>query len=533
MEPSGISIFHKDLSRHPLFKGFSKEQFSRIKQYYQILAVPEGAQFLYPGDTADSLFIILEGEVFSEKAHYFKGDFWGLGHLTHPDIHKVPFTALRETVLMRLRSEAFRRLLKDSPGYSRCFKPENNADHLQTKGVPRDFWKDIRTLTSRQEKKGSLIHYKSRSSRKTFSLSLTVPVAMILAGLLLAERFPLCTLLSAGGLVVLLLELFLRNLSLYKVTDKAVVKRYFNFRGFRQDQQIIPIDQIQTVVISTKGVFSKIFRVGDLEVQTAGKGLVFCGIDNPGKLQKILMDLKNRAGYEEMGREKEGLRQMISERFAAETADRILYRGDKSAAEVAAIPQKKVFRKSPWILVGQLFFPCLIMAGLSVVPGYTALGSSRVGRLSVLVLILIALLRVIWLSLDWWNDIYMIKFPQIWDIERKPFGKEDVRKQTELGMILNVTSVQKGLLPLLLNFGNVEIETAGRGEPLVFYSVKNPYDVQDELLFYREYKLRQQEGKRRTQAREDFMALSEILEQTRNRDRLVRQRQGLETRSHL
>ena len=516
-----------------MFKGFRTDQFSQIQRYYQILKIPEGARFLFPGDTADSLFIILSGEAVCGQKLYFKGDFWGLESLTRPDMYKEAFNANKETVLMRLRSEAFRRLLKDFPEFYRGFRPAENPDHFQVKGVPRDFWKDLRTLTSRQEKKGGLIHYKGRSSRKVFSFSLTVPLLLILAGLVLAGRNSLFPLLTGAGVFTALCQIFLRNLTLFKVSDKAVVKRYFDFRHFRQDQQIIPIDQIQTVVITTKGLLSKIFRVGNLEVQTAGKGLVFDGIDNPGKLQKKLMDLKTRTAYEEKGREKEGLREMISERFTPGSSDKYIFRGDRSLPEETTIQEIRIFRKSPWILVGQTLLPVFLCAGIGAALFMTSLGRQPLWRYAGIVLLCLGSFRVLWLALDWWNDVYMIKFPHIWDIERKPFGKEDVRKQTELGLVLNVTSVQKGLMPLLLNFGNVEIETAGRGEPLIFFSVKRPYDVQDELLSYREYNLRQQEKKRRNQGKEDFMEMSEILMQTRERDQLVRLRQGVETRSHI
>ncbi len=527
MEPSELNRYHKEISRHPLFRGIGNENFPLFQRYYQILSIPSGAQFLYEGEAADALYLLLEGEVSGSGSLFFSGDYWGLENLFRPGVLTSSFSAEDDSVVLRLKAESFRRMLKESSSLFRAFKPSWDDEGRLVKGVPVEFWKDIRSLISQREKKGALIHYKSRSSKKVYSVSLVFPLVLILAGYILRSLLPPALSLIPLGGIILFIQIVLRNLTLYKVSDKAVVSRYFDLKHFRQDQQVIPIDQIQTVTIATKGILSKIFRIGDLEVQTAGKGILFSGIDNPGRLQKLLMDLKSLSRNEERGREKENLRELIGQRFAAESADKILYTGDRVSVVRAEPPREKIFRKTLWVLVPRLLLPLSLIIIVSGILGFSSFGENPYGLYAGTAVIGMGFLRILWLCMDWWNDIYKIQFPHIWDIERKPLGKEDVRKQTELGMILNVTSVQKGLWQLFLNFGNVEIETAGRGEPLVFFSVKRPYEVQDELLTYREFNLRLQEQNRRRQAREDFLEYSEILEQTRKRDLLVRQRQGL------
>jgi hypothetical protein len=287
----------------------------------------------------------------------------------------------------------------------------------------------------------------------------------------------------------------------------------------RQDQEIIPLDQIQSVVISTKGLAAKLLKIGDLQIQTAGKGILFQQIDSPAKLQTRLMDLKRRSLNEEKSRDRDSLREIISSRFLSpEKRDEILYSGDLSIPEEENLPEKRVFRKSLFLLLLQLFPPLAIMAS----GGYLALlipvEQPFFWILTVTVLGGGGLLRSLWLAADWWNDIYMIQLPYIWDIERKPLGKKDIRKQTELSLVLNVTASQKGLASLLFNYGDVTIETAGRGEPLVFYTVRAPFNVQNELLDYRDYSLRKGELRKRAQAREDLMEFTEVLDQTRQRE---------------
>ena len=299
MEASILRSCHTDLSRHPLFRGLKADEFHILQRYYQILRIPGGVNFLFSGDGADSLYIILSGSVRSEGGSFYKGDFWGLENLINPDLCKETFSSVGELILVRLKSKNFRRMLRDHPGLSRHFRPKQDGEHHQIEGLPREDWLMVRQFSSRQEKRGSLIHYKSHSSRKSFSLTLLIPVAMMTAGGILSAIHGLYLLLVPLGGLIIGSELFLRKLTLYKLTDKAVIKRFFNWRTFRQDQEIIPIDQIQTVVISTKGLVAKLLRIGDLTVQTAGQGICFEQIDSPAKLQTRLMALKERSVYEE------------------------------------------------------------------------------------------------------------------------------------------------------------------------------------------------------------------------------------------
>lgn len=517
MESSTLQSYHADLSLHPLFKGLKREEFAVLQQYYQIFRVPVAADFLFPGESADSLYIVLSGSVRSGKKKFYKGDFWGLENLLLPDLRTECVQTGEETILFRLKSGNFRKMLRDHKGFSKHFKPVRDRENHLLQGIPDQSWKSIRKFSARQSKTGDIIHYKSRSSKKTFSLMLIIPAAMIIAGLVLMEFRAYFLLLVLSGMMITGCEIFLRKLTLYKVTDKAVIKRFFNWRFFRQDQEIIPVDQIQTVTITTKHLINKILRIGDLQIQTAGKGVLFERIDAPLKLQTMLMALKQRSSSEEKSRDRDALRELISKKFTPETADELLYAGEFSRMKEEKLADKRIFRKSPAIIVAQLFWPLSFSAAVLILPSLFIIEYHNILKGLQYSAAGIGLLRSLWLFIDWWNDIYMINLPHIWDIERKPLGKEDIRKQTELSLVLNVTASQNGLFPLLMNYGDVVIETAGRGEPLVFFSVRGPFNVQNELLLYRDYSLRMQEQKKRERAKEDLIEFTEILDQSRQR----------------
>jgi hypothetical protein len=72
------------------------------------------------------------------------------------------------------------------------------------------------------------------------------------------------------------------------------------------------------------------------------------------------------------------------------------------------------------------------------------------------------------------NDLYILSPTSITDIEKKPWGPED-RRNASLGALQNVTS-KTTLVSRWLNYGDVFLETAGKGE-FTFHKVPYPNEV--------------------------------------------------------
>jgi flagellar basal body-associated protein FliL len=85
--------------------------------------------------------------------------------------------------------------------------------------------------------------------------------------------------------------------------------------------------------------------------------------------------------------------------------------------------------------------------------------------LSFIVLALLGMIIIVlWLLynfVDWRNDIYQVTAEQIWDIERKPLGKEE-KRSAPLENILSIEYERLGLIGLLFNFGTVNIQLEQR-----------------------------------------------------------------------
>jgi hypothetical protein len=88
-----------------------------------------------------------------------------------------------------------------------------------------------------------------------------------------------------------------------------------------------------------------------------------------------------------------------------------------------------------------------------------------------------------WLAIeiaDWYNDQYILTADRIIDIMRLPVIYEQ-RTEAPLAMVQNATTYQKGL-GAILNFGNVQVETAGQARAILFESVWRPRKIQEEIF---------------------------------------------------
>jgi len=92
--------------------------------------------------------------------------------------------------------------------------------------------------------------------------------------------------------------------------------------------------------------------------------------------------------------------------------------------------------------------------------------------------------------MDWHDDIYVITPDRIIDSVKKPLGTE-VTKSAPLGSIQNMDYERIGLLGLILNLGNVTINT-GSDSHMLFLQVHDPAATQMDI-FNRMYALKRKQ----------------------------------------
>jgi hypothetical protein len=109
--------------------------------------------------------------------------------------------------------------------------------------------------------------------------------------------------------------------------------------------------------------------------------------------------------------------------------------------------------------------------------------------------------------IDWANDIYQISSQQILDIYKKPLGREE-RKVAPLENILGTEVDRKGLLGILLNYGDV-IANVGTSQ-FTFEGVLDPVQVQQDIVHAQETLLHARAERERARRQNEMVELIDI-----------------------
>ena len=290
------------------------------------------------------------------------------------------------------------------------------------------------------------------------------------------------------------------------VTDRRVIHiDEIPFIRLRRDEA--PLDMIQDVTVHMRGLWQNLLYFGNVVNQTAGTlGTVrFIGIRKPRKVQALILALiggarRRRAappeeaplreirevlGFpprEEMPvpPEAEGLR-WESERFRRGQLGLVLRR--LFLAEPRFGENQIVWRKHWWALLRALVQPTFIFAVIAIL--WLASGTLFEYSPWVDVFFGLALMGVftwvVWHTLDWWNDLYVLTDERVVDIEKVPLLAEE-RREARLDRIQNVRYDQPSLIYRLLNFGHVRLETAGEIGHFTFDYIPHPQEVQAEIF---------------------------------------------------
>ena len=103
---------------------------------------------------------------------------------------------------------------------------------------------------------------------------------------------------------------------------------------------------------------------------------------------------------------------------------------------------------------------------------------------------------------DWANDIYQVSPTHILDVYRRPLGRE-LRRAAPLENILSTEVDRRGLIGLLLDFGDVRVNVGA--EQLDFEGVFHPGDVQQDIARAQEAFMAGQRAAREKQQRDEMV----------------------------
>lgn len=318
----------------------------------------------------------------------------------------------------------------------------------------------------------------------------------------------------------------------------------FDLRTFRVDIKTARIDQVQSVEIAKPTFITNLLNFGTARITTASAfgTIFFDNIDNPIEVKETLDRQSRLVKSLDASREQSLLRETFTQHFAVQPQYEAI--GDKAATLPPVKPVRRdnllqrfqrryywrveeenaiIYRKHFIVMIIESIIP-IGLALLGVLVIYLLIRYFEFTFRQLLPEIIFAysldILWLIWRIEDWRNDMFQLTDRLIVDIDRRPFGFGESRKQALLSNIQNVNAYTPGLIHTIFNYGNVEIETAGAESNLVFEDIPYPSVIQSDIFAQLENMLDDQRRRQRSSRHKEYALLLDVYKQTMEQDRI-------------
>lgn len=574
------------LAQLPIFEKLYEDELEELARISQEYTFEDDAVIAYQRDVADSLYIIRSGRLFAYTVDergvargsrpYLAGDYFKDVWLFAPAAHDATVKGSGSGRIIVIQSSDFLQFLNENPGVLEGLRPELNENGEVISGLSLEAWEAAQKSRLRADRQSAainllpdeLVEYQARRSYWYLFIKIVGPVVGMILVPLLAFSYlnnqVVGSIAYNARLITAIILMFIFALiaafqyldwsnDYFVITNKHLAHREFSLTRFSTNVNKIPIDQIQSVEIERPNLLANLFNFGTARITTASQvGTVyFDNIDNPGRVQEIINELRQRVRTLDAGRAQATMRQSVESHFqVAPSYYKVEDEDDKVEEEEVSIkPAEPPVLNSIWTAIRKRYqwrveengvityrkhiFVLLKIAAWPVLLGIlllliiwliTASSNLSIGRalLWMSPLLLLDFAWLIWKVEDWRNDTFQLTDQYVVDIDRQPFGFGESRKQAELNNVQNISSDRPGLLPTIFNYGNVIIETAGATADIVFESVSNPNRVQSEVFKRRDqYRqlLRRREGEQR---RKEYAVLLDVYQQAREQDLIPR-----------
>ncbi|MCB9009149.1 MAG: hypothetical protein H6656_17615 [Ardenticatenaceae bacterium] len=404
-----------------------------------------------------------------------------------------------------------------------------------------------------------LVEYNARRSRLYLLVQLLFPVIALISipallysffisqpaeNFIYRLRFGVPITFAVILVLIILFQILDWSNDYFVITNKRVVHREFDLRTFRVDIKTARIDQVQSVEIAKPTFITNLLNFGTARITTASAfgTIFFDNIDNPIEVKETLDRQSRLVKSLDASREQSLLRETFTQHFAVQPQYEAI--GDKAATLPPVKPVRRdnllqrfqrryywrveeenaiIYRKHFIVMIIESIIP-IGLALLGVLVIYLLIRYFEFTFRQLLPEIIFAysldILWLIWRIEDWRNDMFQLTDRLIVDIDRRPFGFGESRKQALLSNIQNVNAYTPGLIHTIFNYGNVEIETAGAESNLVFEDIPYPSVIQSDIFAQLENMLDDQRRRQRSSRHKEYALLLDVYKQTMEQDRI-------------
>lgn len=559
----------------PIFANLSGAALDAIARITREYAFDDNAVIAYQRDVAARFYIVKEGRLFArtidgngitrETYAYTPGQYFNDIWLLVPGVHTATIkgAAPNGGSLYVIESADFAQLLKTYPSIIDELAPEEMNDiHY---GLSDEAWLEAQKLKIRPRRTSTsaggamlpdeVLELFTRRSWWFLLGRAVLPIIMMLIALILFAVMPSDTrleltarivlpgILTAVAGIMLALRMIDFRADYFLITNKHLTHHEFELRQFRIHLVKIPISEVQTVEVLKPNFWSTLFNIGTARVTTAAiAGVVlFDNIDNPIAVKRTLERLIRQYRSVESAQTQAVMRHSIEQHFGLEP--QLTPTGDEEERPlVPTRPQRETaleafrrrfgwrvvegntitYRKSLFILIREVGLPLLVYVFMTL--GFIgALYLDAPMNVLLIVAGILGLVNTIWFIWqleNWRNDIFILTDRFVLDVDRKPFGFGESRKQAAIGNIQNVDATRPGFFPTLFNYGFVSVDTAGSKSDIVFDYVPNPELIQGDIFQRIDEARRQQRIQEGSSRREEYALLLDVYRQAMEQRRI-------------
>ncbi|MGQ9681678.1 MAG: cyclic nucleotide-binding domain-containing protein [Anaerolineae bacterium] len=508
--------------RHvPLFANLSERRLERIAEIAHIQSFSRGAHLADAGQPGNAYYYLLAGEAVVRAIHtgghlrpvayLHAGDGFGVTSVLLGEPHDTTVVATTDVLALVVRRQELTALRNADPGF-------DHELHLPTEVSAKLRHKSLRWLQP-----GEVVVFFSRRHVWVLLRSLLLTIlGAALVGFLLLMLLALLGSMSVwialvGALLVLLPAAVWQYVDwrndYYIVSTQRVVRREIVLLIYEARYEA-PLNRVQDVLIQ-RHFWGNLLGYGSLIVATAAQSgvgrLVFDYLPNPEAAKSIIFQQMSRAQAQMVSRADESVREELRRRLGLLTPEELERREhvgpDSAPPPTAQLSQKPkglrrllptvrleqedsiTWRKHPVFLLRRWLAPLVVLcvgivlfiayvSGLLPFLSFTPLGALLGG----LAFLLPLGFWFWWEYQDWANDVYIVTADRIIDVEKKPLFFAENRREARLDRIQNVNLNVPGPMAAILNYGNVNIDTAGTEGQFTFTRVVAPHEVQREIM---------------------------------------------------
>ncbi len=505
------------ISQVPIFTTLSPAEARRLAGFFKPIAYGDRELIFEINEDSQAMYVLYEGQVALELvrggddaalAILNSGDIFGEEALLYDDPRYYRAVARGSVVVFRLDVEDFLSINTALPGVEALLEVSIHSRQLST----------LVSLPWLHE--DEYVHVMTRRHPAILWSRLMVPTmigvgAVFLGALLqwlwLPEQAYGWITLAIGlpaSLVWLLWAYFDWRNDYFIVTNKRVVwieKVAFIY----ESRQEAPLRTIMSVGIHRSRVGTAL-GYGDVVVTTYVGTIRLREIANPETTATLIESYWHRSESLDRREEAQIMVRKLEEKLDLPLSDPQIYdRETDRRAQADEVSESKepgfiawllsdfirlryeqdgaiTYRKHWFVLIQHMWLPALLMA-IAIVAAVLRLGGELdflpITTTFVVILLLMfgVFLWLLYIYVDWRNDVFMVTLDQIIDLDRKPLGKIR-RRSAPLENVLSIEYERKGLWGYLFNFGTVYIVVGTMR--LSFDHVYNPADVQEDI-FYR------------------------------------------------